>query len=63
MDDVLAGLESLARVITDAQSVVAALRATREQYTDWELEAIEAKHPAIAALLSACIDLEATLGD
>ena len=63
MDDLSGALETLGKLLDDAREVVAALRATREQYTDWELEAIEAKHPAIAALLSACIDLEATLGD
>ena len=57
MNDVLAGLESLTRVITDAQSVVAALQALRDKCSEEEWEALNACTP-LETLLDACSDLE-----
>lgn len=54
-------LVQMASVLDEARTVAQAVQAAREAYTDEELDAVLTAHPALDALFSACIDLEAAI--
>ena len=59
--DIAAALIQLAELHDAAAEIPALLEACRAAYTDEEWEAMEEAHPTIAALISACCDIEAAV--
>ena len=59
--DIANALLQLAELHDAAAEIPALLEACRDAYTDEEWEAMEKDHPTIAALISACCDIEAAV--
>ena len=59
--DIATALLQLAELHDAAAEIPALLEALRAAYSDEEWEAMEESHPAIAALVSACCDIEAAV--
>jgi len=59
--DIATALIQLAELHDAAAEIPALLDACRAAYTDEEWEAMEEAHPTIAALISACCDIEAAV--
>ena len=59
--DIATALLQLAELHDAAAEIPALLEALRAAYSDEEWEAMEDAHPAIAALVSACCDIEAAV--
>jgi hypothetical protein len=61
MKTLLAGFRALGNVIESAEDVAKALQAMREEIPDDQWERLTDANPALDRLVSACIDLEASL--
>jgi hypothetical protein len=59
--DIATALIKLSELHDAAAEIPALLEACRSAYTDEEWEALEEAHPTIAALISACCDIEAAV--
>lgn len=59
--DIATALLQLAELHDAAAEIPALLEALRAAYADEEWEAMEEAHPTIAALVSACCDIEAAV--
>jgi|LauGreDrversion4_2_1035121.scaffolds.fasta_scaffold121108_4 hypothetical protein len=60
--DIANALIKLAELHDAAAEIPALLQALRDAYSDDEWEAMEAQHPRVADLISACCDIEAAVG-
>jgi len=59
--DIATALLQLAELHDAAAEIPSLLEALRAAYADEEWEAMEEAHPTIAALVSACCDIEAAV--
>ena len=62
MNTLVAWIQALGNVLDSAEDVVQALQAMRDEIPDEQWDQLCESYPALDRLISACIDLEADLG-